>query len=299
MTVVEAAPIERVFTAVQLDLIDAERNTRTEFDQTALDALAANMDRFGQETPIKVRPSGDRYVLIAGERRVRAARQLGWTRILAEVVDVDLVTADAGTVIENAVRENLNPIEEANACRKFLDEGWDKADVAAVFGKRPKWVDDRLGLLELTPEAQGLIAQGGMFGPDFGSAMRGLDGNLQTQAMQAFYGTGPMATAKGTEFGLTIHEFRLLCQKLRGLQESTPSMFDGDFGLTQETFELVLEEAKAEAPKTPSQIMELLGRAASMLENPAGFDAGLLAECARALRGVAGQGSYRQPRKRP
>lgn len=132
---------------------------RQVFDEGALEVLADSIRRLGVLQPVVVRPEGRDYVLIAGERRWRAARMAG----LAEVPALVRETDEAGTVtealVENLLREDLNPLEEAAAFHQLEDEfGMTHAEIGEKVGKSRAAISNSLRLLRLTPGIQALVA---------------------------------------------------------------------------------------------------------------------------------------------
>lgn len=139
-------------------------NDRTEFDQAALEELAASIKEHGLIQPVTVRPGpdgGDWWELIAGERRWRAIGLLGWETIPALVRDLSDEAAAGIMLVENVNREDISPVEEAKAYQKRMDRfGWDVRKVAATAKKTTDHVRKRLGLLSLVPELQAMVARG-------------------------------------------------------------------------------------------------------------------------------------------
>ncbi|HQU93432.1 MAG TPA: ParB/RepB/Spo0J family partition protein, partial [Pyrinomonadaceae bacterium] len=117
-----AAKAEIAVNEVDIDLIDPNpEQPRTRFVEAALDELAASIRSNGIVQPIVVRRSGDRYQIVAGERRWRAAQRAGLRRVpvtLKEISDEKLLEV---ALIENIQRQELNVVEEARAYRKLLD----------------------------------------------------------------------------------------------------------------------------------------------------------------------------------
>ncbi|MBQ2326315.1 MAG: ParB/RepB/Spo0J family partition protein [Clostridia bacterium] len=108
-----------------IKLRDIEPNPdqpRREFDPEALSELEESIRQNGVITPITVRRTGDNYVIIAGERRWRAARAAGLDEIPAYVLDVSEKEAYQFALVENLQRQDLNPIEEAMGYRKLIDD---------------------------------------------------------------------------------------------------------------------------------------------------------------------------------
>jgi ParB family transcriptional regulator, chromosome partitioning protein len=151
---------------LELALDDIERNPnqpRHAFDEAQLGELAASMAVHGILQPIIVRPLADgRWQLIAGERRLRAARLAGLETIPAVVRDEDGGEASLElALIENLQREDLNAIETALAYRELIDRfGLTHEAVARQVGKSRVAVSNALRLLDLAPETQEAIVEG-------------------------------------------------------------------------------------------------------------------------------------------
>jgi ParB family chromosome partitioning protein len=132
---------------------------RTSFDQEALDALAASIEASGVVQPLLVRPLPDgSYELVAGERRWRAAQQAGVEKVPAVVRDQAEAERLQAALIENMVREDLNPVEEAKACAALVQElGLTKEELARRVGRSRPAVSNLIRLLELPDEALELL----------------------------------------------------------------------------------------------------------------------------------------------
>src|ERR1041384_6654641 len=137
------------------------RQPRRVFDEQALRELAASVKEGGLLHPIVARRAGERFQLVAGERRLRASRIAGLATvpvIVRSVGDDDLLR-DA--LIENVQRVDLNPLEEAAALRQLVDDfGSTHEEIAARVGKSRAAVTNALRLLALAPEVQARIANG-------------------------------------------------------------------------------------------------------------------------------------------
>jgi ParB family chromosome partitioning protein len=139
---------------------------RRHMDQDALQDLARSIEAQGLVQPIVVRPvaqaeSGARYEIVAGERRWRAAQIAGLQEVPAVVRDIPDATAIAVALIENIQREDLNPLEEANALRRLIDEfELTHQEAADAIGRSRTAVTNLLRLLELCPEAKNLLESG-------------------------------------------------------------------------------------------------------------------------------------------
>ncbi|KAB7624222.1 ParB/RepB/Spo0J family partition protein [Alkalilimnicola sp. S0819] len=142
-------------------LVRGRYQPRTEFDPAALQELADSIKAQGVVQPIVVRPlSEDRYEIVAGERRWRAAQLAGLAEIPALVRDIPDEAAVAVALIENIQREDLNPLEEAAALHRLTDEfGMTHQRVADAVGRSRASVSNLLRLLELAPEVKRLVAE--------------------------------------------------------------------------------------------------------------------------------------------
>jgi ParB family transcriptional regulator, chromosome partitioning protein len=147
---------------IQIDeIVSNPYQPRTVFDEESIAELAKTIQTHGMIQPIVVRRHQGRYELIAGERRWRAAKMLGWTTVPAIVrVMNDAQTASAA-LIENLQREGLTPIEEAVAYQQLLElHGLTQESLAQRLGKGQSTIANKLRLLNLPQEVQqGLLAR--------------------------------------------------------------------------------------------------------------------------------------------
>ena len=133
---------------------------RKYFDEAKLTELAASIQREGLLQPIKVRPDGQgRYMVVCGERRLRAHQIAGIKMIRADVVeDLDDVTLGIQAIVENLQRADITPLEEAGAYQRMLDQGLSVEDLAKRLGiKQPFRITERTTLLNLREEYQDLL----------------------------------------------------------------------------------------------------------------------------------------------
>jgi ParB family chromosome partitioning protein len=154
------------------------KQPRTRFDPEALAALAASIETSGVVQPLLVRPLPDgSYELVAGERRWRAAQQAGLEKVPAIVRDSERAERLQVAVIENMVREDLNPVEEARACAALVDDlGLSKEELARRIGRSRPAVSNLIRLLDLPDEALELL-ESGELSEGHGKALLGADGN--------------------------------------------------------------------------------------------------------------------------
>jgi ParB family transcriptional regulator, chromosome partitioning protein len=153
-------PSGPTFQQLPVDRIDPNpRQPREAFDQESLHELTSSIEAVGVLQPIVVRPNGERYQIVMGERRVRAARSAGLERIPAIVrtTEDDQLLRDA--LLENVHREDLNPLEEAAAYEQLLlDFGITQEDLAARLGRSRPVIANAMRLLRLPGSVQRRIA---------------------------------------------------------------------------------------------------------------------------------------------
>lgn len=151
---------------------------RTRFDPEALAGLAASIGASGVVQPLLVRPLADGgYELIAGERRWRAAREAGLKKVPAIVRDSEQAERLQVALIENMVRENLNPVEEARACAALVEElGLSKKELGERVGRSREAVTNQIRLLDLPDETLELL-ESGELSAGHGRALLGAKGN--------------------------------------------------------------------------------------------------------------------------
>ena len=131
---------------------------RTEFEDDALGSLTASVRELGVLQPILVRPDGDRYELIAGERRWRAAQEAGLTTIPAIVREVTDTASLEQALVENLQRQDLTALEEAAAYAQLAEEfELSQDDIARRVGKSRSAVANTLRLLQLPPSIARLV----------------------------------------------------------------------------------------------------------------------------------------------
>lgn len=193
-----------------VDLIQRSRyQPRKEFDSDSIRELADSIAAQGVIQPIVVRAvENERYELIAGERRWRAAQQAGLDEIPVVIKDVTEEAAMAMGLIENIQREDLNPMEEATALSRLLLEfELTHQAVAKAVGKSRTTVTNLLRLLELNDDIKALVESGKL---EMGHArtLLGLKGEKQSEA-----------AAKVVAQGLSVRETERLVRRLQGEEE--------------------------------------------------------------------------------
>ncbi len=134
---------------------------RQTFDEEKLRELSESMREVGLKQPILVRPIGDRFEVVSGERRLRAAKLLGWTSISAVVQDLSNLDAAIGGLVENVQREELTPLERARAFKQLNEPPFKltKQEIANRTGLDRSVVTRTMELLEQPEQIQQLLAR--------------------------------------------------------------------------------------------------------------------------------------------
>lgn len=137
---------------------------RVRFDYSELEGLASSIRTSGLLQPINVRPlDGGKFELISGERRLRAARMVGLTKLPCIVMDVNDSQSALFALIENVQRQNLDFFEEAEAIEKLTSEhGLSQEEISKKLGKAQSTLSNKLRLLRLPEEMRCRIASAGL-----------------------------------------------------------------------------------------------------------------------------------------
>lgn len=155
-------PQERMI-RIAVEKISAAKQVREQFDEESIAGLAATLKAQGQLQPVRVRKAGDKYILVDGERRYRAAKVAGLTELDAIVEEREL-TPDEITersLVANCQREDLKPLEKARGIAELMKQtGQNASEVSGRLGMSNAMVSRLLGLLELPADIQEQIASG-------------------------------------------------------------------------------------------------------------------------------------------
>jgi ParB family chromosome partitioning protein len=164
------------------------RQPRSNFDEAELATLTASIRSHGVLQPILVIETLDGYQLVAGERRLRAARTAGLEHIPAVVRRLDEQAQLEVALIENLQREDLNPIDAAQGFQRLIDEfGFSHERIAEQIGRARSTVANTLRLLDLTPSLQGAVADGRLT-EGHGRALGGLPLEHQDRVLDSVLG---------------------------------------------------------------------------------------------------------------
>ena len=155
-------PMEGYADIAVSEVVPNPNQPRKDFDDESIASLAASIEEIGLLQPIVVRRDDDGYVLVAGERRLRAMKSLSRTTIPAVIrQETDGATNLAEALVENLQREDLNPLEEAAAYEELLEEyGLTHDDVAKRVGRSRSTITNTVRLLQLPQAIQKLLASG-------------------------------------------------------------------------------------------------------------------------------------------
>ena len=161
---------------------------RKRFDPDGLASLTASISEHGVIQPIVVTETIDGYQLVAGERRLRAAQAAGLDRIPAVIRQLADREQLEVALVENLQREDLDPLETADAYRQLIEEfGFSQDDLAARVGRARSTVANTLRLLDLAPGVQAAVADGRL-SEGHGRALGGLPQELQDRVLDSVIG---------------------------------------------------------------------------------------------------------------
>ncbi len=203
---------------LDIDLVEpSPYQPRTRFKEEALDELARSIQASGIIQPIVVRSIGNRFQLIAGERRWRAAQRAGLRTVSAIVRQVSDELALEMTLVENIQREDLNAIEAARAFERLMDEfQLTQESVAERTGKDRATVANAIRLLKLEPTIQDWIEEGKLTAGHGRALLAVLDPQLRMRYAQ-----------RASRGGLTVRQIeRLASRHARGRKEKAEIQVD-------------------------------------------------------------------------
>lgn len=158
---IKVKPMAEMAEVKVMDCIPNPTQPRRDFDETALEELADSIRTLGLIQPITVRKSGDKYLIISGERRWRAAQLAGVETLPAYIRDVDDENLHAMALVENIQRQDLNAIEIALGLQRLIEEcGLTQDALAEKVGKRRSTIANYMRLLRLADPVQLAVKEG-------------------------------------------------------------------------------------------------------------------------------------------
>ena len=200
---VKSKPMEEMAEIRLADIVPNPTQPRTVFDEEALEELADSIKQLGLIQPITVKRSGDKYIIISGERRWRASQIAGLETLPAYIRDVEDEDLHAMALVENIQRENLNAIEIALGMQRLVDEcGLTQEAMAEKLGKKRSTVSNYMRLLSLPSEVQ-LALKEGIITMGHAKAIAALSEENQIKALK-----------KCIKKSLSVRQMELLARKL-------------------------------------------------------------------------------------
>ena len=274
------APQEDGFLEVAVDAIEPNPDQpRRTFDPTALEELAASIGELGVLQPLLLqrRPAG-RFELIAGERRLRAARRAGLDRVPAVIVHTDPRGSLERALVENLHRADLNPIEEGSAYRQLIDEGGlTQEALASRLGRSRVSITNALRLLDLPTSSQRLMAEGRLTA-GHGKALLGLQGNPFQERL----------ARRAVQEGLSVRETEDLVRRYGAISETRPGR-SGTHGSARPP--LVTEAQRRLADHLQTRVRVETGKRKGKVT----IDFVSLEELERLMRRIIGESAAGQP----
>lgn len=158
LTFTREKPINRIVEVEISEIVPNPHQPRTEFDLADIQSLAESIMQNGILQPLTVRRGSDRYELIAGERRLRAAKLAGMHAVPCIILDISSRNSAIMALVENIQRQDLSFFDEASAIEKLITYyGMTQEDAAAKLGKAQSTIANKLRLLRLTGEEREVI----------------------------------------------------------------------------------------------------------------------------------------------
>ena len=188
----EKEELKESVTKIDINLIRAnEEQPRKYFDDEKIANLAQSIKEHGIIQPIILMKNGDFYTIVAGERRWRAAKSIGMKEVPAIVMELSSKQLLEVSLIENIQREDLNPIEEAIAYKKLIEEfDITQEDLAAKLGKSRTAITNSMRLLNIDKRVQDYLIEG-VITEGHGRAILGIsDFNMQNEVAQKIIDEG-------------------------------------------------------------------------------------------------------------
>ena len=174
---------ERVCMLEECRILSNKRQPRKLFEERSILSLADSIHRHGILQPLSVRKEGQNYELVAGERRLRAARLLKMKRVPCIIINIDEETSAIISIIENIQRQDLNIFEEAMAIMTLKElYAMTQESIARTLSVSQSYVANKLRILRLSPEEQRKIIEQGLSERHCRALLR-LDGELRSEAL--------------------------------------------------------------------------------------------------------------------
>lgn len=247
-----------------LDRITAVKQPREKFDEEALAGLAQSLNEVGQQQPLRLRRDGDKFVIVDGERRFRAAKKAGFTTVAVVIEERELCAAEIihRQLVANCQRQDLGPMEKARSIDQLMKEtGWTATQAALKLGFSNATLTRLLSLLQLPVPLQQRV-EAGHLPPSAGYELARVVEPTQQAALAEQMENGEM-TRDGLSGALKQRKKQTETSQSKELSRVTAALGAGrsvtvaGANLTLETFIQSLEELIAKARKVRPQGVEL------------------------------------------
>ena len=206
------------------DIIPNTYQPRRFFDEVALIELSQSIKEHGIIQPLTVRKRGDIYELVAGERRLRAAKLASLGEVTWTLVDITDTQSAQIALLENLQREDLNYIEEAEAYYNLMnDHNFTQEEIASKMGKKQSTVANKLRLLKLSPQVRGLCLQNSLTERHARALLSVTDEKLQLKIIEKVIKNG--LNVKKTEELINKELLKLAGKSLNSKNKNVKSIF--------------------------------------------------------------------------
>ena len=206
------------------DIIPNTYQPRRFFDEVALIELSQSIKEHGIIQPLTVRKRGDIYELVAGERRLRAAKLASLGEVPCTLVDITDTQSAQIALLENLQREDLNYIEEAEAYYNLMnDHNFTQEEIASKMGKKQSTVANKLRLLKLSPQVRGLCLENSLTERLARALLSVTDEKLQLKIIEKVIKNG--LNVKKTEELINKELLKLAGKSLNSKNKNVKSIF--------------------------------------------------------------------------
>ena len=206
------------------DIIPNTYQPRRFFDEVALIELSQSIKEHGIIQPLTVRKRGDIYELVAGERRLRAAKLASLGEVPCTLVDITDTQSAQIALLENLQREDLNYIEEAEAYYNLMnDHNFTQEEIASKMGKKQSTVANKLRLLKLSPQVRGLCLENSLTERHARALLSVTDEKLQLKIIEKVIKNG--LNVKKTEELINKELLKLAGKSLNSKNKNVKAVF--------------------------------------------------------------------------
>lgn len=182
---------EKIHSIEVQKIVPNPNQPRKVFNEESIIKLADSISQYGIIQPLTVRKAGDSYELVAGERRLRAAKELGLNSVPCIVIDISESKSAEISIIENLIREDLNIFEQAEAIESLIDTyGLTQEQIATKLSNSQSFVANKLRLLRYSNDERELILRNGLTERHARALLRVLDLDLRAKLLQQIINEG-------------------------------------------------------------------------------------------------------------